>query len=146
LLVGILFLAPAKAQEGAIRADAELVFLARDGVASARILVEIADDRVERARGLMGRVLPNDQTGMLFVYADSAPRGFWMRNTPGSLDMLFADAGRHILRIARETTPMSDQIYGSGSPAMYVIETRAGFAARHGIEPGMRFAYGPIRD
>ena len=64
-----------------------------------------------------------------------------MRNTPGSLDMLFADAERQIVRIARETTPMSDRIYRSDAPAMYVIETRAGFAERHGIVPGASFTY-----
>jgi uncharacterized membrane protein (UPF0127 family) len=89
----------------------------------------------------MERLLPDDASGMLFVYPDAAPRGFWMRNTPGSLDMLFADAERRIVRIAPATTPMSDRVYRSGAPAMYVIETRAGFAERHGIVPGASFTY-----
>jgi uncharacterized membrane protein (UPF0127 family) len=38
---------------------------------------------------------------------------------------------------------MSDQRYPSGTPAMYVIETRAGFAERHGITPGTSFDYTP---
>lgn len=64
-----------------------------------------------------------------------------MRNTPGSLDILYADGERRIVGIARETTPMSDRAYPSGAPAMYVVETRGGFAARHGIGPGASFFY-----
>jgi hypothetical protein len=109
----------------------------------ARIQVEIADTRLSRARGLMHRLLPDDESGMLFVFPDAAPRAFWMRNTPGSLDMLFADTERRITHIARDTQPMSDRTYSSRGAAMYVLETRAGFAARHGIAPGARFDYYP---
>jgi hypothetical protein len=57
--------------------------------------------------------------------------------------MLFADAQRRIIHIARETRPMSDQTYRSQGAAKYVLETRAGFARRHGIAPGARFDYYP---
>jgi uncharacterized membrane protein (UPF0127 family) len=106
--------------------------------------VEIADTRQSRARGLMHRVLPDDETGMLFIFPRAQPRTFWMRNTPASLDMLFADAERRIIHIARETMPMSDRTYPSKGAARYVLETRAGFAERHGIAPGDRFDYFPV--
>ena len=145
VLLGALALAPLGAQDttagDTIRPDADLVFLAPDGRVVTHIRVEIADDPASRVRGLMGRLLPGDDSGMLFVYPKAVPQRFWMRNTPGSLDMLFADTERRIFRIVRETPPMSDQIHTSGEPAMYVIETRAGFAERHGIVPGSSFAY-----
>jgi hypothetical protein len=138
-----LTLAQASAGEGVIRPDATVAFLSAEGRVLARIRAEIAADPAAHARGLMWRRLPDDTVGMLFVFPRAAPRRFWMRNTPGSLDMLFADAERRIVAIARDTTPMSDQRYPSGAPAMYVIETRAGFAERHGITPGTSFDYTP---
>jgi uncharacterized membrane protein (UPF0127 family) len=126
-----------------IRPDATLELIDATGGSITRIQVEIADTPRARARGLMHRSLPNDESGMLFIFPEAAPRSFWMRNTPGSLDILFADADRRIIRIARETRPMSDRTYASGGAAKYVLETRAGFAARHKILPGARFDYDP---
>jgi uncharacterized membrane protein (UPF0127 family) len=59
-----------------------------------------------------------------------------MRNTPGSLDMIFVDADRNVLNVASHTTPMSDQLYSSAGPAKFVVEAKAGFADRFGIRPG----------
>lgn len=133
----------AHAGTAVVRPDAGLVFYAADEAAIARIDVEIADNEASRARGLMGRTLTDDQSGMLFVYSDAAPRAFWMRNTPGSLDILFADSQRRIIRIARETKPFSDRNILSHGPAKYVVEVRGGFAQRRGIAVGTRFDYYP---
>jgi hypothetical protein len=51
--------------------------------------------------------------------------------------MIFVDENRRILNMAESTTPMSKQTYGSRGPAKYVVEVRAGFSKRHGIEEGM---------
>jgi uncharacterized membrane protein (UPF0127 family) len=144
VLLLVLSLAPvwAAAAEG-IRADATVELTDAGGGLLARLRVEIADTPREQARGLMHRVLPDDESGMLFIFPEAAPRAFWMRNTPASLDMLFADSQRRIIRIARETQPMSDRLYRSGGAVKYVLETRAGFASRHGILPGARLDYFP---
>lgn len=84
----------------------------------------------------MGRALSDFMSGMLFVFESAQPQTFWMRNTPGSLDMIFIDAGGKVLNVAAHTTPLSDQLYSSAGPALYVLEARAGFAERFGIRPG----------
>lgn len=100
--------------------------------------MEIADDDAERQRGLMFRPpLPDDQ-GMLFKFPDAAERGFWMRNTPSSLDIIYVAADGRIVSIARHTTPFSDGIYPSNGPATGVVELRAGRAEEIGAEPGDR--------
>ena len=137
-----LLLAAAGRAEG-IRSDATLEFLDLDGQPFLRMSVELATTPETWARGLMHRTLPDDQSGLLFVYPEAAPRAFWMRNTPESLDMLFADGERRLIHIARDTPPWSDQIHSSQGDARYVLETRAGFAARHGLTPGVRFDYYP---
>ena len=136
-----LLLFPRLALSQEFHPDAVLRFWGPEGQLLARIQVEIADTPEARARGLMYRRLPREDTGMLFIYPDEAQRVFWMRNTPSSLDMLFADAQGRIRHIAANTKPLSDQRYASLLPVKYVIEIRGGFSARHGIRADCRFTY-----
>jgi uncharacterized membrane protein (UPF0127 family) len=76
--------------------------------------------------------------GMLFVFGDSAPRTFWMKNTPLPLDILFLDDAGTVLNVAASTTPYSEAPLRSAGPARYVLEVNAGFAAKHGIGAGAR--------
>ena len=121
---------------GVVRPDGMVEFLRPDGKPAVNLAVEIAETPDTRARGLMGRALPDYLGGMLFIFEDAVVQTFWMRNTPGSLDMIFVDASGKVLNIAVATTPMSDQTYASFGPARYVVEAKAGFAERFGIRPG----------
>ncbi len=141
LLLAWLCLLASPAQGEGIRADATLEIQDTQQGLVASLLVEIADTPAARERGLMDRELPDDKTGMLFIFPAAAPRTFWMRNTPASLDMFFADSKGRIIHIAPETLPFSDQHYPSHGPARYVLETRGGFASRHSVVPGMRLRY-----
>src|SRR5689334_438832 len=51
--------------------------------------IEIADDPLERERGLMYRQQMADDHGMLFVFKVQQQVGFWMKNTVMPLDLLF---------------------------------------------------------
>jgi uncharacterized membrane protein (UPF0127 family) len=119
-----------------IRADGVVEMLLPDGSVAAALAVEIAETPDARARGLMGRALGDFMTGMLFIFETAEPQTFWMRDTPGSLDMIFIDADGKVLNVAAHTTPMSDRTYSSAGPAKYVMEAKAGFADRYGIRPG----------
>jgi uncharacterized membrane protein (UPF0127 family) len=127
---------PADAAAPAIQANGVVEILRPDGSVAATLAVEIAETPEARARGLMGRLLSDFMAGMLFIFESAQPQTFWMRNTPGSLDMIFVDADRNVLNVASHTTPMSDQLYSSAGPAKFVVEAKAGFADRFGIRPG----------
>ena len=101
-----------------------------------RFMVEIADNEAARQRGLMEREPLPDDRGMLFQFPDVAERGFWMRNTPSPLDIIYIDPHGRIVSIARNTTPMSDEIIPSNGPASGVLELRAGRADEIGARPG----------
>ena len=107
--------------------------------------VEVADDDVERARGLMYRRSMADNSGMLFDFGDEQNITMWMRNTYISLDMLFIDANGRIGHIATNTTPLSDTIIPSRIKAQFVLEINAGIARQQGIEVGDR-VHGPAID
>jgi hypothetical protein len=141
----LVFLIIGGAPEGAALAESKnaaqgngaLRFLRQDGSTVVSITIEIADTPEARIRGLMERWSLSDLHGMLFIFDSPEVQRFWMHNTPLSLDMIFVDENRRILNIAESTTPMSKQTYASRGPAKYVVEVRAGFSKRHGIEEGM---------
>lgn len=104
-----------------------------------RFTVEMATTPTEQAHGLMQRTSMPVDHGMLFVFADSAPRVFWMKNTLIPLDMLFFDAQRHLVAIQADAQPCAAEpcaLYPSGVPARYVLELNAGTAARLGMRNG----------
>ena len=101
-----------------------------------RFKVEIADDEMERQRGLMHREPLADDRGMLFQFPDVAERGFWMHNTPSSLDIIYIDPRGRIVSIAKNAPPNSDDIIPSNGPASGVLELRAGRADEIGAKPG----------
>jgi len=106
-----------------------------------RFMVEIADDDAERQRGLMEREPLADDRGMLFQFPDVAERGFWMRNTPSPLDIIYIDPRGRIVSIAKNAAPMSDAIIPSNGPASGVLELRAGRADEIGARPGDRVSH-----
>ena len=99
-------------------------------------MVEIADDEMERQRGLMHREPLADDRGMLFQFPDVAERGFWMHNTPSPLDIIYIDPYGRIVSIAKNAAPNSDAIIPSNGPAMGVLELRAGRADEIAAKPG----------
>lgn len=101
-----------------------------------QFMVEIADDDAERERGLMFRPPLADDRGMLFQFPDVAERGFWMKDTPSSLDILYIDPAGRIVSIARHTTPYSQAIIPSNGGANGVLEIRAGRSEEIGAQPG----------
>jgi uncharacterized membrane protein (UPF0127 family) len=123
----------------------DLVEIEADGRTIA-FFVEIADDPEERAQGLMfRRDLPMD-AGMLFLWSEAAPRTFWMKNTPLSLDMLFIAEDGRICGLIERAEPMTLDPRPSGCDAIAVLEIHGGLAERYGVEIGARLrhpAFGP---
>jgi uncharacterized membrane protein (UPF0127 family) len=98
--------------------------------------VELATNELERAKGLMFRKELPSGYGMLFDFHTEQQTSFWMRNTYIPLDMIFIKADGHILRIAENAKPQSDDLIPSGGPVRAVLEVIAGTARKLGIAPG----------
>lgn len=126
-----------RTDETGFRKDGSLTFYDANGSPGETIDIEIAETDAARQRGLMFRQKMGYDRGMLFIFERSDTTGFWMKNTPLPLDIMFVDADSTIINIARRTTPYSeDNIYPERAKK-YVVEVRGGFSAMHGIEPGM---------
>lgn len=111
----------------------------RSGVAA--FAVEIAGTPEQRSRGLMGRTDLRADQGMLFVFEDAAPRTFWMKDTPLSLDMLFFDAEGRLCGLIERATPFTLDPRPSGCDAKAVLEINGGVAAETGVPPGARMRH-----
>lgn len=121
--------------------EGKLTFTSPKGNPITSISIEIADDNYSRQMGLMYRYFIPDTVGMLFIFPEEDYRGFWMKNTPSSLDILYANKKMEIVSVWENTLPYSEESIPSGDKAKYVIEVAAGFCARHGIVKGDKFSY-----
>lgn len=100
------------------------------------ITLEVADTEEKKRLGLMFRTELKDGHGMLFPYERPQEITMWMRNTYISLDMVFIGADGVVVRVARNTEPMSEAIISSDLPALGVLELKAGAADRYKITAG----------
>lgn len=124
--------------ERPLRRDARVEIRVSDTGTPLRVNVEVADEKQEQDRGLMGRRLAGDDEGMLFVYSKAASRIFWMRDTPVPLDILFFDSDGTLIALIPKAEPLSDRLLKSRLPAQFVLEVPGGFADRHAVTLGAR--------
>lgn len=87
-------------------------------------LVEVADTRPERTKGLMYRNNLCDKCGMLFVFKDEGHHNFWMKNTEIPLDIIFINSNREVVDIFHANPCKSSLCprYTSQKEAKYVLE------------------------
>jgi len=101
-----------------------------------KIDIEIADNPDKIEIGLMYRRSLPDKAGVLFIFKQSQPLSFWMKNTYIPLDIIFADENMQIVMIYKNTKPLSEDSIPSYRDSMYVIEVNAGFCDNYGIKSG----------
>ena len=105
---------------------------------------EIARTPEEQAQGLMYRESLPERTGMLFLFSDSAPHHFWMKNTMIPLDMVWMDSSGRVLFVSANTLPCKADpcpTYGPDVPADSVLEIAGGMAEREGIKTGAKLQF-----
>lgn len=116
--------------------DGELRFFNKNNREIITIDIEIPDTLEEKSRGLMYRHVMADTEGMVFVNDMSRNHFFWMKNTYIPLDMIFVDEKRRIVKIEKNTIPLSEKLIAVPKDAQYTVEVNAGFCDRHGIKIG----------
>ncbi|QKC84145.1 DUF192 domain-containing protein [Mesorhizobium sp. NZP2077] len=112
---------------------APLVAVTKSGERS--FSIEVADTEAEREAGLMFREEMAGDHGMLFVFEQTRDVDFWMKNTPMPLDLIFVGQDGRI-RAIKQGEPQSEAVISPGEPVRFVLELKAGTAAREGIADG----------
>ncbi|MBI1969919.1 DUF192 domain-containing protein [Candidatus Woesearchaeota archaeon] len=102
------------------------------------VKIEIADEELERERGLMERDALEKDAGMLFVFPNEQYLSFWMKKTKIPLDILFIDEDGMIVDV--QTMPICIRepcpIFRSAKQGRYALEVNAGFADDHNVALG----------
>jgi hypothetical protein len=94
------------------------------------------DDR--QRQGLQGfRQLAADEAA-LFPYERPATVTFWMGSVFYPLDIVFVASDGMVSRVYRECRPGQADVYPSGGPVRWVIETAAGSGIREGDRVSIR--------
>ena len=104
-----------------------------------RFTTELATDDASREHGLMMRTELAPDHSMLFVFPDTQPRWFWMKNTLVPLDILYFNADRKLVSMQLDAPPCKADpcpTYPSDTPARYVLELPAGTARNIGAQTG----------
>ncbi len=114
------------------KSDLPVVQLNADGN---KVEVEVANTEPTRMAGLMFRRDMGENTGMLFVFSDSQPRAFWMKNTLIPLSIAFMDDKGKIENIL-EMPPQTEQTFRSAGAAKYALEMNAGWFTKKGVKAG----------
>ena len=94
-------------------------------------VAEIAQTQQQREQGLMNRYYLPEDTGMLFVFDESGPYTFWMKDTYIVLDIIWIlnDTVVHIERnVPTCATQTQCPTYRPTQSANYVFEVHGGQA------------------
>lgn len=109
---------------------------------TATYTVTIADDDIERQKGLSGHTTLSSNEAMLFVFDRADRHCFWMKDMSLTIDMIWLDSERRVVhvqpRVAPETYP---EVFCPPVPAQYGIEVTAGQAAASQVKQGSRATF-----
>ena len=104
-------------------------------------LLEIADSNSERIKGLSGKDSLADGTGMLFVFEHPDEQCFWMKEMNFSIDMLWLDSDRKIIKIEENVAPDTYPSSYCAENTSYVLELNAGEASKQGMRLGQQLSF-----
>ena len=132
---------PVKEKQITFKKEGNLSILSKGGDTIAQFEIEIADTPYERQTGLMYREELLSGKAMLFVFEKNQMRGFYMKNTLISLDLIFIDAGLNITHMHPNAKPFDTESISSKFPVKYVLEINAGLCEILNIENGMKINF-----
>jgi hypothetical protein len=96
--------------------------------------MEIADTNEKRIKGLSGREGLEENQGMLFVFEQAEEQCFWMKDMLFSIDMIWTDSHRKIIKIKENVSPNTFPDLFCSDDTKYVLEFNQGFVAKYGLK------------
>jgi len=106
------------------------------------VTLAIAADQPRRRLGLSGvEELPQDY-GMIFVFPEERPHGFWMKQMNFPIDIAWLNSDKKIVKIMNNVAPETfPTTFGAEVDSRYVIEVNAGFFETYGVEFGQEVEF-----
>lgn len=104
------------------------------------LIADIAATDEQKAKGLSVKDSLAENEAMLFVFDNEAQHTFWMKNMKFPIDIIWIGSDKRVVHIEHNLQPCSSELlcptYKPVGDSLYVLETVAGFAERHGITKG----------
>lgn len=101
--------------------------------------VQLAQNNVERTKGLMFQKSLEQNKGMLFLFDKEVKHSFWMKNTFISLDIIWINQNNKIVFISENNQPCKWYDCPSIKPiadARYVLEVNSGIVKKIELKIG----------
>lgn len=106
-----------------------------------KLQLELADTDYKVHLGMTYKDELQEDQGLLFVFEKSAPRYFFMKNTPVALDVVFVDENLTIDSFVSNAQPQDTTISRSKKPVQYILDLKAGTAAQLRLQEGDTFVW-----
>lgn len=105
----------------------------------APILVEVADTKESRIRGLSGRESIGSD-GLLIVFPDEGAHGIWMKNMNFGIDIVWIDSYGRVVFLKEGVLPETyPEVFEPRKNSKFVLEVEAGRAKKEGWKVGSLF-------
>lgn len=98
--------------------------------------LEIANTDQARVNGLSKRESLPANSGMLFVFEDTAEQCIWMKDMRFALDIIWTNEAKRIIKIEQNVSPGTYPKNFCSDETKYVLEFSSGFAGQYGLKPG----------
>jgi uncharacterized membrane protein (UPF0127 family) len=106
-------------------------------IEEAFLSVTVADEPHEWRQGLSGTRQLENQTGMLFVFAEEDRYGMWMKDMNYPIDILWIDNNFSVVHIEENVAPETyPKVFSSPELARFVLEVPAFTAETFKLEVG----------
>lgn len=137
-----IFKSPGPAQQTAAAKTDSLTIIGTDGSSKAELLIELADNKEKRSKGLGYRDSLASGSGMLFIHENTQKYTYWMKGMEFPIDIIWILNDTIVDMIPNVPPPITGQTedtlerYSPTVEVNRVLETNAGFAAKNGIGKG----------
>lgn len=106
-------------------------------LSGAPIRITVAATPKSRSVGLSGQKSIRENHGLLFAFDHPDTHGIWMKNMQFPIDIFWLNQQLRIIHIEERVSPSSyPEIFKPDSPALYVLETQAGYRDQYSLEEG----------
>ncbi|WP_298951409.1 DUF192 domain-containing protein [uncultured Nonlabens sp.] len=130
-----------KARDWSFKDEAGGVLINKENDTLKELKLELADTDYTIQLGMMYREQLTEDQGMLFVFNDSRPRFFYMKNTDVPLDIIYITTDNHIDSYYTDAVPKDETLLKSKGDAQYVLQVKAGMVEKWKLKEGDLFKW-----
>ena len=108
------------------------------------LMADVAATSDQKSKGLAVKDTLNEDEGMLFLFSRETPHSFWMKDMKFPIDIIWLDSNKTVVHIEHSLepcSPISCPTYEPDAGSLYVLETVAGFAEKHGVRDGTKVEF-----